>query len=185
MAQISITDTGYLKTDNSGTRLSTANRANSGSKITLKGVKINFTRLANLNVKPVLGTYDDVDVDMIGFDNAGLMISGKLDMTDTTERTYVGVLNELVKTRGWKAIFYDSSTSSNEDTQGQLIYQIANSDGATVTATERTEFGVTGGSTVKHFCMYFKSISIEQSATNRKFVNFRLVGHITKKHTAS
>lgn len=183
MAYISIVDTGYVKTDNSGTRLSTSLRVNSGSMVTFKVTDINYQRKANIDANPNIGTYADADVNVNGFDNAGITIRGKINILDDTERTFPQFLVKFVKTLGYKALFYDATDGTLEKPERQIIYQIANVDGATFTAGEKTAFGI-ANSSVKHLCCFFSNVQINQSGKDQNFIEFTLEGVITKKHAS-
>lgn len=180
MAQITIVDTGYVKTDNSGSQLSSGEMANAGVAINLKTVDIDFVASANLDPDPSIGTYDNPDINMGGHNATSFTLKCKLDMADATEKTYVGDLLKLRKTVGYKALFYDGTGS--EAPTNQMLYQACLEEGAVFTAGEKTKFSVTNTG-VYHLAVYIKTVHLKQKC-NQGFGIVTITGFVAKKHAS-
>lgn len=194
MANLSVIDTGFLKTTNTGTQLSATNRANSGSLITFKAVDFKPTAKGNLDNAPTLGTYTDSEVHLVSVENVGFNMMGKLDMTDSTDRALVYQLLRLCRTRGYKALFYDVDRATT-DTGGntslrrdqQLVTLLANAHYDTTEPQGDISFSAWTGTAsatgknltnVVHIHVRFMDVNFSQSA-DTKIVTFTLRGVIT------
>ena len=136
-ASLTILDSGYLKPDNSGTQLSAANRANSGTAFTLRSVSFKPIAKANLDNTPVLSSSDVADVNFGTIENLGFTISGVLKMDVSADQALVYPLVRCIQTKGYKFLYYNSTGS---DKDKQLVVQLANSH--VFTAGEITAFSV-------------------------------------------
>ena len=181
MAQISIQDSGYIKTDNSGTQLTGNNIVNSGTVIVLKTASLKYTGGANLDDSPYIGTYDDPDVNQVGHTATGFTIIADLHKSNATELGYLGKLLKLRKTVGYKLVFYDGS--AQESPSNQSIYQVAQEEGAEFTAGEKSAFSITNDN-VYHIPCHVKTVTVNDSAKKGVIV-VTLVCIVTKKYASS
>jgi hypothetical protein len=125
MGYIKIIDTGYIDTNNSGTRLSSGNRANSGTAISLKAATFNPSITRNLNRKADLKKGSTTDVHLGSLENMSFSLRCVLRNDSTTDMALIQHLLNLVVTDGYKALWYDYTNATIEDNNGQLIYRIA------------------------------------------------------------
>lgn len=169
MSSITILDTGFLKIDNTGTQLSSANRANSGSAITLNSVSVNFETKANVDDSPALGKYAETEVNFASFDNRKLVIKGVLRSSNSTEMSLVYPLHKLVQTKGYKTVYYPIVGDTT-----QLVSKMANGD--TFSASEQSLFGI--GGAYLHINIRFTSFLPQQGADSN-IIHFTLEGLIT------
>lgn len=170
MANISILDTGYLKTDNSGTQLSTGDRFNSGNAMELKGVSFDYQISSNIDDNPSIGTYSITEVNFVSFDNPKIKISGVLAGSSTSDMQNVYKLTTLSQTKGYKIVYYNSTgTDKNE----QLVYWLANNHinvGSNYSTEEKTYY---------HIHVRFTNFKIEQVAPSTGHLKFDIEGVIT------
>lgn len=96
--------------------------ANSGAAVELKAVDFTPEISVNFDDSPAIGTFDSAEVVSAGFNNLKFVIKGTLDRTDTTDQSLLIHLIKLCKTRGWKAIYYNSAS---ENYAQQLVYMLA------------------------------------------------------------
>jgi hypothetical protein len=178
MANITIQDSGYISTNNAGTRATSANMANSGNAINLKSVDIKFSSKGNLDNSPLLGAYGvgtdtsvGSTVNIASVENLGFTITGILNMADATDQSYLVPLIQLPRTRWYKLLYYNSLSG---DYSEQTLYQLSDD---TFTAGEVTTFSL--GGQYKHLHVMVSSVDVSQSSTN--IVKFSIVGFITKK----
>jgi len=167
MAHIKILDTGYLKTDNTGTRLTASEMANDGSPITLKSVQFDFTRKDNIDTNPAVASYDDVDVFVGGFEAGSFQIKTSFDMDDSTDRQTLRYIVELSRTKGYKVLFYDDQSDTDQDAGSTLLFQISQIEGTRFTSSEVTEYGGISGTTVRYIPVHIESVNLSQKVTNR------------------
>ena len=179
MAQITIQDSGYLKTDNSGTQLTGSEISNSGNAIVLKTAKLNYNGGANLDDTPYIGTYDNPDINQIGHTATNIVITAHLHNDNTTEMGYLGKLLRLRKTRGYKLIFYDGA--SEELPSEESIYQIAQEEGRVFTSAEKTKFSITNTGICRIPC-HVKNVSINDSAKQGVII-VTLICKVTKDYS--
>ena len=193
IANICILDSGYLKTTNpNGTQLSASNRANSGNLIELKAAEFKPVVKANLHIDPVLGTFQESEVHLVSFENIGFSITGKLDKTSSADMALLYQLVQCVRTRGYKAIFYNvdrtvaSSGSLRRD--NQLITALANSHYDTTEPQTGISFSLWDGSStvsgknltnVYHLMVRFLEFS-PQEVPGSKIITYSLTGVTTK-----
>ena len=181
MGQISILDTGYVLTDNSGTRLSGTNDdgdlriANNGVQINLKSITITIQSGSSFDDTPVPSSFQENEINPASTENRKIIIEGVLDMRDATDIGYVYPLIRLPETEGWKAVFY-TSTSGDKYTE-QLIYQASNGHQFTANDISSTNFNLS--SQYFYIPVRFKLFRPSQSP-NSKVLRFRLEGSIDK-----
>jgi len=123
MANISIVDTGYIVPNNTGTQLSTSNRANSGGKIVLKNVSFTPNITATLDDTPVIGK-NITAVNYGSVENIKFSLNGLLDLSNTTDQSYLYQLIRLCQTYGYKALFYDEDRSSDTLKNSQQVLRL-------------------------------------------------------------
>lgn len=144
MGSIKIQDTGYIDSRNKGTQLSSANRANNGTAITLKVAEFTPSLKRNYSVEPNLATNQPAEVNLGSLENMQFILRCILNTTSSTDMDLVQHLLNLVRTWGYKVMWYDYTSATNEKNNGQLIYQIAiNSQlGRVFSANEMTAFSI-------------------------------------------
>ena len=117
MSNISIIDTGYPNISNEGTQESTANRANSGSAITLKCNEISYERGVGTDSNTVLGRYySDFDDGVAGNpvnhasnETPKINLSGVFDRKTAADMNLILELDKLCTTKGIKLIYYNDT----------------------------------------------------------------------------
>lgn len=174
MTNITILDTGYVRTDNSGSQLATSARANSGSVISLQSVSVNFDTKSNLDDSPALGTYTECEVNLASFENRKIVIQGVFKTSSATDMALVYPLHQLVQTKGYKAIYYPSVGDTT-----QLISKMSN--GVTFSAAERAANYFVSGLTLGAYyklTVRFRSFMTQQTADS-KLIYWTLEGVIT------
>lgn len=174
MANVSIIDTGYIKPDNTGTRLSTSYMANSGNTMLLKGVAINISTKSNMDNSPTLNTFTPSEVNLCSVENRTIKITGIIKSDNTTDQGYMYELMRLAETIGYKSVFYNS-TSSTDEFERQLI-NLA-SGGHTFTVSEVSTFGLSAQYKVLH-CR-FQSFDVAQNSGS-PIIQWSLTGIILK-----
>lgn len=122
MANIAILDTGYIRTDQSGTQVSgTGSIANSGSAIELKGVSLSFDQKCNVDVTEIVsvnttGNYAQGPVAGYGTITAGkVTIQGVLDSNSDTDMDLMKEIKNMLRTFGVKLLYYTSTTDGYRD----------------------------------------------------------------------
>ena len=177
MAQITIQDSGFLKTDDSGTQLTGDDIANSGNAIVLKSAKMDYIGGASLDDSPYIGTYDNPDVNVVGYTATGFTINANLHKDNATELGYIGALLRLRKTVGYKMVFYDGA--SEELPSNQSIYQVSQEEGTVFSTAQDTLFSISNAGTYYVPC-HVKSVAINDGA-KKGVVTVKIVCIVTKK----
>ena len=191
MANISILDTGFIKPTHVGSQLSTANRSNSGSLITLKGISFTPTSQANQDASPFLASTGEPEVNYGSNAGSKITIRGLLDLRNSSDVTLAYQLWRLPNTRGYKAVFYNVATSeaAAQDLKRdeQLVTMVS---GSHVDSTEpqgdisfSTEYsGGTRSSqnltNVYHIHVRFKSFTPRHTAES-SVIQYDLIGEVT------
>jgi len=184
MAKISILDTGYLTPTNTGTRLSSDDMANAGAEVTLKAATFKLTSSQEVDSSPALGIYGaGTSIDSAGVDgNVAVVnpvtfsLNGVLDSLDATDQGTVLDLVTLPLTKGYKVIYYNSST---DDKENQLIYQLATD---TFSSGEASAFSVTEG--WRHIHVRISKCDLIEQAGMDKW-NYIITGIVIKKETST
>ena len=106
----------------------------------------------------------------------------KLNSKTATDINSAGALFDMVKTGGYKIIWYDFSdaTVTEEDNNGQLIYQIATNAtfGHTMSdANERTKFNIS--TAFSHLHVLFQDITPRQIGKS-SLISYELKGVVLK-----
>lgn len=181
---IKIQDTGYISPLNSGSQASSANRANGGTAITLKVAEFvpSFTR--NMQINPEIGISTPSEVNQGSLENMKFQLTCKLKTSDTTDMGNVQHLLDMLATDGYKLMWYDYSSASAENNNGQLVYRIAlNSKfGHQITDGEKTKFTISDN--FYHLHVFFFDIQPRHSAGSG-IITYTLTGIITKVETSS
>ena len=192
MANICIYDTGYLKSTNpNGTQLAATLRANSGNLIELKAADFKPVIKANLDNSSVLGTYTDSEVHLVSVENIGFSLSGKLDMDDSADMDLFYALIQCVRTRGYKALFYNVSRDASPNTLNrdkQLVVRLANSHYDIIESQTGISFSLwTGASSVSGknltnvYHLHVRFISFDPiQIPGSTLITYSLIGVITK-----
>ena len=159
MSNISIIDTGYPNISNEGTQESTANRANSGSAITLKCNEISYERGVGTDSNTVLGRYySDFDDGVAGNpvnhasnETPKITLSGVFDRKTAADMNLILELDKLCTTKGIKLIYYNDTTDGYR---------------------ELTDSLGTGNSSDSHLASHFSSVATPH--LHVIFKNFRI-----------
>ena len=85
MGTIKIQDSGFVKPTNSGTQASSANRANSGTVISLKTADFTPMLSRNLQINPEIGMNTPSEVNLGSLENMQFSLTCKLKTTDDTD----------------------------------------------------------------------------------------------------
>tara|TARA_Y100000310_G_C20430603_1_gene691274 strand:- start:172 stop:729 length:558 start_codon:yes stop_codon:yes gene_type:complete len=184
MANLSILDTGYVTPTNTGTRLGATSMANAGTAIDLKAVEFKPSASQGVDSTPSIGVYGAGDaIDSVGVEGnvatinaVTFSLAGMLDLTKTADQDLVLPLITLARTKGYKVLYYDSSS---DDKERQLVYQLATD---TFTAGESSAFGVTEG--LKHLNIRIMSCDFIQVA-GKNVWKYNLSGIVIKKETSA
>jgi len=195
MANLSILDTGYLKTDNSGTQLAATSRANSGNLINLKTVNFKPTAKSNLDTNPVLGTFAEAEIHLVSFENLGFSIQGRVDTRVSADLDLIWQLVLLCRTKGYKAMFYNvdkdaTDTGANQtlERDKQLVTNLANEHYDTTEPQTGISFSLWTGAAstasknltnVEHMMVRFIDVTFTQSPKS-KLISYSLKGISTK-----
>jgi len=171
MAWLTVLDTGYLKPTNEGTQLDSGDRANSGTAMSLRSTEFKPSVSANFDDSPVLESDSDAEVNVGTFENMKFTLLVRIDMGVAAQRSLIYPLVRLVQTKGYKVLYY-ASTSDDEE----LVSQLANSH--TFTSGEQSAFSL--GGAYAHLHVFFKSVAFSVVSKKRKTVVASLVGTVTK-----
>lgn len=147
MGQIKILDTGYVRPTNAGTQASSGNRANSGSAISLKTAEFIPSLKRNYQADPNIGTNSPSEVNLGTLENMQFTLRCILDTKTASDMAITYHLLNLLTTNGYKVMWYDYTTATPENNNGQLIYQIALNPlfGHVFTSGEQTAFSISTG----------------------------------------
>ena len=184
MGIIKIQDSGYIKPTNAGTQASAANRANSGNAITLDTATFTPSLKRNISAQPELATNIPSEVNLGSLENMQFQLECKLDSTNATDMALIQHLIDMVRTNGYKFMWYQYSNATTEKNNGKLIYQLAVNDvfGHQFTSDEQTEFSVSSG--FYHLHVLFFEIQPRQSA-GTSIVTYTLNGIVIPVETVS
>lgn len=167
MASIAIIDTGYISTAATGTQAPTI--VNSGSAINLKNTQIGYDGGSNTDENPVVGSNSEPTVGFGSVNAPKLSISIVLDRRNSTDMSYVVMLDQLRKTYGIKLLYYTSTTDGYRDLTDTL--GDANKD-------DVHKAGNFSGTSTPHLHVRFTSFSITE--TTASHMRCELQGVITQ-----
>lgn len=126
MDGITIMDTGYLKIDNSGSQLTTSQRANAGMSLTLNSSDIDFTMGVICDSSITIGNWDNTtalyklsNVVKTSISNPTLDWIIKLRNNVSADMNMIYLLITFARSKGYKILYY---TGANQDKQ--LLYQL-------------------------------------------------------------
>jgi len=179
MGVLKIFDTGYIKTDNSGTQASSSDRAYSGTAITLKTASFIPVLKKNINNNPELApSVSFSEVNQGSLENMQFTLRCVLNMDVSTDMDLVQYLLDCVRTQGYKLLWYDYSDATVEKNNGQLIYRIAQNSnfGDALTNGEKTAFGISDNFYTLH--VLFTEMNPKQ--TSKTLINYELKGFVLK-----
>jgi len=148
LTSLHILDTGFLTVTSRTNQLSTANRANSGVSLQLKGVNVDIESGASVDegVTPAyypnsILTHEKRPMVSVNPTNITITIMINNDYTDSTNPwgiTDVSLLSPILKltqTKGFKAIYYpvdntatDTGGNSSRGRDKQIVYQLGAAD---------------------------------------------------------
>lgn len=182
MGAIYILDSGYVKPTNAGTQASSANRANSGSAIVLQTADFVPSLKRNINNSPEIGSNTPSEVNLGSIENMQFQLTCRLNTKVAADMAKIQHLLNLIATDGYKFLWYQYSTSA-ENNNGQLIYQIAlNSKfGHQFTDSEKTAFSVSDN--FYHLHVHFFDIQPRQTSSTSHIV-YTLSGIVMKVEVA-
>lgn len=145
MGYLKILDTGYIKPDNSGTQATASNMSYSGTAVTIKVAEFTPNLKRNISNQPDLATNNTSEVNLGSLENMKFQLNCVLNTTSTTDMTTVYYLLDMVRTNGYKIMWYDYTEPTTEKNNGQLVYQIALNPvfGRQLSANEMTKFNIT------------------------------------------
>jgi len=179
MGNISIQDTGFVKPTNTGTQASNANRANGGTVIKLNTAQFTPSLKRNIDTNPDLASSDFAEVNLGSIENMKFDLLCMFDMTNAVEQSYAANIVDMVRTDGYKLMWYQYSDSI-ENNNGQLVFRLATNThlGHELSAAERTEFGISGP--FYHLHVHFFDIQPRHSGSDPNKVQFTLKGVVLK-----
>ena len=123
MGTISIIDTGYIKSDKSGTQLDTTDNTlvvNNGTAITLKTASLKYSGGVSLDNNPQPGTYQNTELNFVSFDNEMIVIRGIVRRDVNSDMDILKYLNQMRKTKGIKLIYYTDKDDGYRDLTDSL-----------------------------------------------------------------
>ena len=133
MANLIILDTGYPNTTTAGTQITASSRANSGVRVPLFSVTVDYSRGINADDSPYPAQYsDDAKVNPSSISNPKITIKGTIGQYDKMDLDNGGTLNDdqidlipvldkMCKTPYTKCLYYSkiiSTESYTESTDG-------------------------------------------------------------------
>ena len=176
MALIFMKDTGFIKPGSeSGTAFSGSSIVNAGTEVPIKVDRIDYQRGTGLDDKPQPAAFTERNLNFVSITNPIIILQGIIkgtgDLTDgtsnkiniyggvssytdadgspsTNELGFLELLDRMCKTKGYKNLYYKSS--SNALTQNNLIYALGDTDSEE--------------STYRHLHVRCKGINITQTA---------------------
>ena len=183
MGEIKIQDTGYILPTNAGTQASSSNMANSGNAISLKTADFIPFLKRNVQDNPDISTNAPSDIHLGSLQNMQFKLRCKLNTTNSTDMSYVKHLLDMVVTNGYKLMWYQYS-ASNENNNGQLIYQIALNDlfGHALSDAEKTKFNISDN--FYHLHVLFTNIQPAHTGAKIGIIDYELSGYVLKVRTS-
>lgn len=144
MGQVKILDTGYIRTDNTGTQASISNRANSGIAITLKTAEFSPSLKRNLGMSPDLASNVPSEVNLGSLENMKFRLKCMFNKKDSDDMDDVSHVINCIRTDGYKLLWYDYSDATAENNNSSLLYRIARNSvfGDQLTEGELSEFNI-------------------------------------------
>jgi len=184
MGQIYIQDSGYIKPTNEGTQASAANRANSGTVITIHTAEFTPNLKRNVNANPELGTNTPSEINMGSLENMQFSLTCNLSTNSDTDMAKIQYLLDLIATNGYKLMWYQYASTTPEKNNGKLIYQIAKNSkfGHQIADAEKSAFSISDN--FYHLHVHFNNIQPRQSAGS-SIVTYTLSGVVLKVETST
>ena len=184
MGVIKIQDSGFVKSTNTGTQASASNRANSGTAITLKVATFIPAISRNLSNQPEIASNTPSEVNLGSLENMKFQLECKFDSNNDTDMALVQHILDMIRTNGYKFLWYDYSSATPEKNNGKLIYQIAQNSlfGNQFSAGEQSNFGVSGS--FSHLHVFF--FDFQPKKDNRSsLIPYTLKGIVIPSETSS
>ncbi len=183
MGVIKIQDVGYIKPTNEGTQASSGNRANSGTLISLKVAEFTPSLKRNISSEPELASNTPSEVNQGSLENMQFQLICKLKTNDDTDMNNVQHLLDMITTNGYKLMWYDYTSASAENNNGQLIFRVASNPkfGHQLSNGEKSAFTITDN--FNHLHVFFFDIQPRQ-IPNSKIITYTLRGIILKVETS-
>ncbi len=184
MGSIKIQDVGYIKPTNEGTQASSGNRMNSGTAVTLQTAEFVPSLRRNISSEPELGSAIPAEVNLGSIENIQFQLTCKLKSSVASDMAKVQHLLDSIATNGYKLIWYDYTSASAENNNGQLIYQLAlNSKfGHQTTNAEKSAFTISDN--FYHLHVFFFDIQPRQ-IPGSDIITYTLRGIVLKVETST
>ena len=184
MGTIQIQDSGFIKSTNTGTQASAANRANSGSAITLRVATFTPAISRNFSNQPEIASNTPSEVNQGSLENMKFQLECKFDSNNDTDMALVKHILDMIRTNGYKFLWYDHSDATVEKNNGKLIYQIAQNSvfGNEFTTGEQSNFGVSGS--FFHLHVFFFDFQPKKDSRS-SIIPYTLKGIIIPSETSS
>jgi hypothetical protein len=167
MASISIIDTGYISTSATGTQAPVI--VNSGTALVLKNTTVSYDGGSNTDESPVVGSATEPAVGYGSVNAPKISLSIVLDKSNTTDMSYVALLDQLRKTYGIKLLYYNSTTDGYRDITDTL---------GDVNKDDVHKAGNFSGTATPHLHVRFTSFQITETVSSHMRVE--LQGVITR-----
>jgi len=179
MGSIRIQDTGYIKPTNEGTQASSANMANSGNAVILQSAEFTPNLKRNVQDNPEIGIDTPSEINLGSLENMKFTLTCKLKTSNATDMGYVPNLIDMIATNGYKLMWYQYTSATAENNNGQLIYRLATNSklGHILTAGEKTEFTISEA--FYHLHVLFTNIQPRHSAGS-SIITYVLTGIVMK-----
>lgn len=170
MAQYNIIDIGRPNLTNTGDKATGDDIANSGVRIPLKNIDINYQATSGIDNKPLPGQYDDYELNKSSTSNFKITVSGVIkrdglididndSSADDDEIGLIGALNTARKTKGLKLFYYDGS--SYNDVVSQL-------------GTTSSVFDSDIGASTKYLVVRITNLTIKDNAGPKGLLRYTL-----------
>lgn len=118
IGQFAIIDTGYIKTDASGTQASEI--TNDGVPIILKTASIDYGAKGNTDSTEIINSNDAPVVGFSTISAGNIVITGIIENNDDVEMANIPLMNNLKKTYGIKLLYYNSVNDGYRDITDSL-----------------------------------------------------------------
>jgi len=179
MGNINLQDSGYIKSSNAGTQASSGNRANSGTAISLKTVEFLPSLKRNISNTPDLASNEPSETNLGSLENMNFKLRCVLRKDSSADMNLIPALLDMVRTNGYKLLWYDYTSATVEKNNGQLIFQIASNGlfGDALTNGEKTAFSISSNFVTLH--VLFSNITPADQARPGT-IKYVLTGKIIK-----
>lgn len=182
MGAITILDTGYIKPTNTGTRASTENIAANGTAVSLKTSDFipNIKRFGA--VQPDLSSNEPSEANLGSVEDVQFKLRCRLNNTKSADMAQIPQLIDMIKTNGYKVMWYNYVSELDEKNDSQAVYQMAlnNKIGTAFTSGELALFGIPIA--FKKLNVLFNNMQVRQ--TSKTLIEYELTGVILPVETS-